>query len=274
MDEEQEREVDHEVEREQQVERPPKAKAATHRIHAHIKAFIRTGILPLPSPAIVRAFSNLSASAAVQHSGAWSSRLLASVDFSTTIKRQVIHKADDYLRPVNWILSCIVEGRTTLVILSPYEVNKLLPSIRSSTKVRLHVYTPRVTQAMKPCDDLTLYFVPWPSTFRIPRSSLRMQLNIFAGQLYLPDYQTYRQFAEFLGVYTTQMTGVKIQSDGFILPKDRPTEIKALSPFKTTPLPFLKELLGLRRKGMRYSDTHVGKVLRARLLTDADFDNA
>ncbi|OBZ74659.1 hypothetical protein A0H81_05446 [Grifola frondosa] len=52
MDEEQEREVDHEIEREQQVERPPKAKAATHCVHGDIKAFIRLGLFlyTLPQP--------------------------------------------------------------------------------------------------------------------------------------------------------------------------------------------------------------------------------
>ncbi|OBZ77711.1 hypothetical protein A0H81_01991 [Grifola frondosa] len=275
MDEEQEREVDHEVEREQEVERPPKAKAATHRVHPHIKEFIRTGTFPLPSPAIVPAFSNLSASAADQHIGVWSPRLLASLDFSTTIERQGIDKADDYLRPVTWILSSVAKNKTTLVILSPYEVNELLPSIRCSTKVRLHIYTPRVTRAMKPCDDLSLYCILPSPAFWTPPPPLIMQLNIFGGQLYLPDYETYLQTARFLGIYTDDIPRdlVQIQSDGFILPKHRPAQIKTLSPFDTTPLPFLKALLGLRRKGMGYSSTHLGKILRARLLTDDDFDN-
>ncbi|OBZ74657.1 hypothetical protein A0H81_05445 [Grifola frondosa] len=126
---------------------------------------------------------------------------------------------------------------------------------------------------MKPCDDLTLYCIPSSLAFWTPPPPLRMQLNIFGGQLYLPDYETYLQTARFLGIYTndTPRDLVQIQSDGFILPKHRPAQIK--SPFDTTPLPFLKALLGLRRKGMGYSSTHLGKILRARLLTYDDFDN-
>ncbi len=45
MDEEQEREVSQEIEREQQIERPAKCKPATHTIHRHVRSFIETGTI-------------------------------------------------------------------------------------------------------------------------------------------------------------------------------------------------------------------------------------
>jgi hypothetical protein len=46
MAEEQEREVNHKVEQECQVECPPKVEPVTHLIHDNIRTFIRTGKLP------------------------------------------------------------------------------------------------------------------------------------------------------------------------------------------------------------------------------------
>ena len=47
-----------------------------------------------------------------------------------------------------------------LVLLSPFEVNLLLPDIRASKHVHLHLYSPRTFQRRKPSDDLKLYVIP------------------------------------------------------------------------------------------------------------------
>ncbi|KAG8733066.1 hypothetical protein FRC10_000455, partial [Ceratobasidium sp. 414] len=52
MDEEQEREVSHEVERERQIERPPKSQPAAHSVHEDVRRFIQTGSIPTNSPGI------------------------------------------------------------------------------------------------------------------------------------------------------------------------------------------------------------------------------
>lgn len=91
-------------------------------------------------------------------------------------------KIDSYLPPVMWI----VFGKRTLsdvlIILSSCEVNNLLLHIRSSNKIRLHLYMPRITKSMKPCDDLALYIIPAIHTRWTPSSSLMNQLDVFAGQ--------------------------------------------------------------------------------------------
>lgn len=274
-DEEQEREVNHEAETERQIERPPVAEAATHQVHQHVATFIRTGIIPSSSSEFLPAFSPLSQIATAPHGYPWSPALLATKDYSTTIRSQ-FHSARSYMRPVNWIVSSTTQRCTILVILSPFEVNELLPIIRRSKAVHLHQYSPRVTETMRSFDDLKFYCIPpLPPTWTPPSPELVLQLNLWAGQLYLPDYEAYLRLCAFLGVYRraegSRDGNISIQHDGFIV--RRRGMRSSLCPFTTSPLPFLKELFGLRRKGMSYLSTHLGKILHARLLTEDDFDN-
>ncbi|TDL21943.1 hypothetical protein BD410DRAFT_828691 [Rickenella mellea] len=283
-DEEQEKEILHEIEREVQLERPPKAVGSIHQIHADVKTFIQTGRVPTPlsrSLAFVSAFfalENTSAAALPHDLGVWSQTLLTTTDFSRTIQTQMFRRGDEFLRPVQWIISSSVDCEVLLVIVSPFEVNALLPEIRQSNYVNLHIYTPRVTQAMPPCDDLTLYCIPplptnWPAS---PLKPLTIQLNLFAGQLYLADYETYLDVCQFLGVYSAGMRGrfgdaldVQSNCDGFV---NRALRINAgwhLSPFDKSPLPFLKELFALRRKGSNFRPTNLGQILHGKTLTDA-----
>jgi len=277
MDEEQEREVVHELEREREVERPVRVPAATHRIDKDVKIFIRTGCIPNESRMFTPVFDTLVAtSAAFLESQPWTQDVLASRDFITTVRLGRIGKTDSYIRPVNWILSSTASG--VLVIVSPFEVNALLPDIRASKRVHLHVYTPRVIKMMKSSDDLRLYSVPsLPIRWR-PNEVLVRQLNIFAGQLYFPHRREYVKLSRFLGIYTTDLEdqGVfEVQSDGFIRPQDRPDAADYPDypdSFGQSPIPTLKALFSIRRKGMGYLPTHIGKLLSARPLTNEDFE--
>jgi len=274
MEEEQEREVDHEAERERQVERPPKAEAATHGVHKDVQGFVQTGLIPRDSSQIVSAFSSLKQSTTAPLEGVWSPNLFATKDFSTTI-RSSYHSVSEYLQPVNWIISSSVQDRMVVVLLSPYEVNELLPEIRQSRNVHLHLYSPKVTQSMRSFDDLKFFCIPpLPSSWVPPTMHLMSQVNLWAGQLYISDYQTYLQLCKFLGLYTQVLWSredICIQLDGFIQPEHRRNAQMSDSPFTESPVPFLKELIGLRRKGMGYLLTHMGKILHARPLAENDF---
>ena len=61
---------------------------------------------------------------------------------------------DQYLRPVQWILSCKNNRDQVLVLLSPFEADRLMPDIRASEYVHLHLYAPRTSQRMKPSGGL------------------------------------------------------------------------------------------------------------------------
>ena len=169
MAEEQEQEVNHETERGQDVELPPMAQPEKHHLHQDVIAFMKTGIIPPfhSGSAFLPVFETLEKSSAASHKlDIWSPSILAMVDFYTTIKpKSTRGTMNQYLQPVQWILSQRSKGDDPLlVLLSPSEVNHLLSDIRASEQVRLHMYAPRTSQHMKPSDDLKLYSIPPPSS--------------------------------------------------------------------------------------------------------------
>jgi len=304
MDEEQEREVIHEIERERQVQRPPPAVSAMHHVANDVRHFVRTGTLIPESNAFLAIFNSFqSRNAPPMEQGPWTRDVLATSDFFKVIQGD--GDVSEYLRPVNWVLSrCVPGGIPILLILSPYEVNELLLDIRRSEHVHLHIYTPWVQKAMLPCDDLDLYSIPATSRNSVVHATLNDQLNLFAGQLYLRDYETYIRLCCFLCIYAKDLEresarslsmsslfwrllgklgllerakdlehqdDFRKESDGFIPPAHRPPRAGTQGSFSTSPLPFLRFLFGLRRKGISFSVTHMGKILDGRLLREDDF---
>lgn len=281
IDEEQEREVNQEIEREQQIERPAKRKPAVHVLRNDVRHFIETGVILPRSPAIASLFQSLSNRPF--GTTVWSPKLLCTNDFAKTVLEETVagqatdNSSSHFLRSVNWILSYTAGNVPRLVVLSPFEVNELLPVIRRSRCVRLHVYAPRVTSTTKPFDDLQFHYFPRTLALGGPFTqvdhTLTTQLNIFAGQLYLTDYAAYRALCLFLGLHLPGETdGLPYQSDGFISQRDRSRDGRVdLSPFTRSPVPFLKDLVALRRKGNTYTSTHVGKLLHGHSLTLESF---
>ncbi|KAL0569705.1 hypothetical protein V5O48_012255 [Marasmius crinis-equi] len=201
--------------------------------------------------------------------------LLATQDFLTTIESSANNSPDDYLRPITWVLS--ISTSSSLVVLSPFEVNELLPKIRRSENVRLHLYAPRTVESMAPVDDFRFYCIPSEP----PRSSLLLpslhaidQLNLCAGQLYFADYETYQRVSSFLGLATPRdhLDGVQTDGDGFVQVENRLGRPLTDCKFVKSPVPYLKTLMNLRRRGMTFEGTHVGKLLHGRPLRENDFD--
>jgi len=268
LDEEQERELALEVEQEQQIERPPPTMPAKHALHPDVRHLVDSGVLIKDSPAFLPAFPNNDIEQYV-----WSNRLFVTKDFAITIEPHLSsgrYAFDDYMCPVHWILSSTSPGHGFLVILSPFEVNELLPMIRTSTKVLLHIYTPRITEAMKSTEDFKFFTLPSPPRTLVSERKVVNQLNLFAGQLYLQDYQTYLDLCKFLGVICgkveEQPEGVTVQLDGFMK-----ADIGMLSSFKNSPLPYLKKLISCRRKGQSFLATDIGSILHAKVLTEETF---
>jgi len=261
MTEEQEREVDHEVEQERQVQRPPKAQAASHNIHKDINVFVRTGNLPRSSLHIPRLLAPLDMVEALNSTTEWSPSPLATTDFITTIRNSNSMGLTDYLRPVNWILSSGSGKDSTVVVISPYEANALLPVIRQLKKVRLHVYAPRVTFSMRSFSDLTFHTIPDPPAepWSAPVHT-RIQLNLFSGQLYFDSLEEYERVCGLLALSMAHPGAEHCEIDGFVLPQHRTGRS---SPFERSKIGILKELISLRRKGMGYNRTHLGQVLNA-----------
>ena len=277
IEEEHEREVNREREREREVELAGEAERAEHVLHPDIVKFVKTGDIPLlhSGSAFRPIFTSLERSTAAivtREANVWSPYILATADFCKTIKPESTRGTiDQYLRPVQWILTRNQKDRRdkVLVVLSPYEVNCLMPDIRESEYVHLHLYAPRTSRHMKPSDDLRLYVVPPLPPDWSPPGALVDQLNVFAGQLYLRDYASYLRLSRFLGVRSTESFETALRRNLFNIPGSfEENEIR----FAGSPLPFVMALLAMRTRGRPFAETHMGKILQGQPLTKKDFE--
>jgi len=266
--EEQEREVHREIEVTipTHIKRPPKVQPAHHIIHADILEFIETGKLPESSMHISPLLAPLNMVRSLESTIEWSPSPLATADFITTVLDSSGEGLTEYLRPVNWILSSGSGKKSTIVVISPYEANELLPAIRKSNKVRLHIYAPRVTSSMRSFSDLTFYSIPDSQTERwSSQAHVRIELNLFAGQLYFDSVEEYWSVCSLLALWMAHPKVEYSEVDGFVPPAYRTGRD---SPFARSRMPILKKLVGLRRKGMSYHLTHLGRVLNGKPLSE------
>ncbi|KAJ7574857.1 hypothetical protein C8J56DRAFT_462654 [Mycena floridula] len=272
-EEEQEREVGHEVEREREVQRPRAVAAHDHLVDPALMTFISKGLVPAktfqPLWSIFPSFKMRQPEAP---------KIFVTRDFRRTVQEPNVKDVHDYLRPVNWVLQGKSAGGiqdAPIVIISPFEANTLLPRIRNSSNVQLHSYAPRVLGEMKSFDDFDFYCIPANRLPTIPSLRMRTELNLFAGQLYFSSFEAYKDLCRYLQVLPSgggENDGtVWTESDGFLRLEYHALKGCASSPFSESPVPFLKELIGSRRKGNGYAPTHLGRLLQGRAVSRDDF---
>jgi hypothetical protein len=289
LQEEQERELSPEKEAERQVERPPQAEPASHKLHPHVRAFAETGELSLSllssSPAFTPAFEVLAKTGAAKYLDPkqFPGDLLATRDFATTVVSVAGHSAlsaddvlDAFQRPVRWVLTSNKSGTLRGVIISPYEAHCLLAIRRRKPpfKTTLHVYSPRPNRDVATLERLDLHPVPAlsPSWTGLPPTATR-QLNLFAGQLYFSGMGEYRAVCAMLGL-TSVGTGAganqggPVAADGFIEDEEeRGMGDAAASAFSRSPVQFLKMFLSrVRRDCLAIEKTDVGRMLNGESL--------
>ncbi|KAL4963332.1 uncharacterized protein BDV14DRAFT_201959 [Aspergillus stella-maris] len=279
LQEEQERQLAPEIEQERQVQRPPSVTPEKHSLHPDIRRFVFTGTLQVQSTAFIPAFQSLGKTSATKflNPSEFPSSLLVTADYARTVKppQGPSSVLDDYQRSVQWILTSPDEDRKSvkhMVIISPYEANELHSEILKSKYVSMHIYAPCQNRSYSPLDKLRLFTVPSPPANppRIP-ASLSIQLNLFAGQLYISSLEEYHAICEFLRLASTATPeGMKVSADGFII--SAPDGKPLLSTFKNSPLKFLKVLMSqIRKDGQEIDKTHIGRILDGKLLTEEDF---
>ena len=273
--EEQERELAPEVEEERQVENPARATANHHDIHPKVELLARTGQLYRFSSGFMPAFQSLRGSSAAKYLdvGYFPSDLLVTSDFAHTImSRGKDHISDSYQRRVQWVVTTNGAGSSKnilgMVIISPYEAQQLLPLIREHNKVTLHLYAARPGASFQPLDQLN--FFTQGKVFHhdsIPRTFI-IQLNLFAGQLYLSSFTEYVELCDSLGLAWKATDGsMVVNADGFIVSNTQGS-------FRQSPVGFLKVLMSkIRRNGEDIDKTHLGRILNGELLTERDFEN-
>jgi hypothetical protein len=276
--EEQEREVAQETEQERSIERPLPATPIKHSIHHDVTQFVTAGKEPeISSDAFMSAFSIFDKTSAPNPGlHGWSKQLLVTRDFARTIVEEGKGLLDNYLRPVNWVLSSRDPSTRRYVIISPFEANELLSHIRDSKFVRLHVYAPRVAEDMKTFESMNFISIP-----PVPCNSMKLtkggviELNIFAGQLCLNSYDEYQKVCKFLGLHLGSVEKGDeghIDSKGGFMSWERRQELGIQdSPFEQNPVSRIKSFIMFRRKGQDYLETHMGKLLRGIPLLEKDF---
>lgn len=285
---EQEREVAIEVETVRELQKPSLAIALPHLpLHRDILAFVNTGWLTMGSPAYEQVFSMLRRTALGTkfgiHETATCSKTYVSADFSSTIVLPRGKPDDAYQRPVQWILwGPLCE---TALIISPWEAEQLLPSIRSCHPPCTHlvVYSAPVARKMLHFDDLQYYSVPaLAPNWRAP-SWLVHDLGIFGGRLYF-RFEEYETLCDYLGLRSRPhaATFLKEGQEGGELVnfEEGGTKTNPLSSdqkngqaaFTDRPLVFMQEWLTTRRKGQDFALTPMGYICQGkRLAEDGSF---
>ena len=252
MHEEHEREIAHEVDQETQIERPPRAKALRSSVDSKLRRYILRGDIQ-EFRKFALAFNGVaqtsSAAPSITNSRSVWAHLRVTKGFIETVERPISGYYDNYFRPVNWALARKYESGTTgLLLLSQFEVNELLHEIHhESSEVVLLVYEPRVTRSMSAVDSNSagtpsFSVEGWLNVDRQPR----LELHLFAGQLYMDTYDQYCRLCEVLGLAPGSITEM--------------------------PLPFVKEWTGIRRRGQNYLQSHIGQVVSGRVLQEEEFE--
>ena len=283
MQEEHEREVAQEKEKERQIERPPAAVPQTHVVHRDVRLLVSTGIIPPKSPAIIPALYCLSQTTLgnlvrTEISGqAAFSHIRVTNDFAMTIEKTRGNKStsmlDDFLRPVEWILSS--KKQPHLVVLSPFEANQLIDQIRESECVTLHTYGAKTSRIMGSFEDLRSFMVPHRDDLPPFPCTVINELNLFAGQLYFRSMEAYEETCRMLGLYLKERPDEHADAIGATCFVRGGEAREALglkgAQFSNCPVEFLRKFIGLRRKGQGFLPTHLGQVLHARQLYETDF---
>ncbi|KAH8699393.1 hypothetical protein GQ44DRAFT_632794 [Phaeosphaeriaceae sp. PMI808] len=275
LHEEQERELSPESELERQLERPPKMAPAQHSLHNDLLRMVNQGWLDPSSPAFVPAFQTLENTSAANdfNLASWPSGLLTTEDFARTVQAASSEKQNDFIRPVQWILSC--PKLKVIAIISPFEANELHLRIRGQEKIALHVYSPRTRGSMPPLDGLEYSAIPSRGALaQLPGFSLQIQLNLFAGQLYFRHREEYVSVCRFLGLASRPGDAMNISADGFVDPNDRKTfdsEMARVCSMAESPVDILRTLVKFRRKGQGFGKTHLGLLLGGELIKDHQF---
>ncbi|KAM0416006.1 hypothetical protein ACHAPT_013033 [Fusarium lateritium] len=278
LQEEQERELSPETEQERQVEKPPPAEPAVHRIHQGLRDFINRGEFSGAQGGFRPAFNALHATSAANHFNVheFPKNIWVTDDFAKTIRTNFGsgNYSDSFQRPVQWILTNMFQpSGAVLVVISPYEAQHLLPDIALSSNVTLRLYSPRVNLGFEPLDHLNLYTVPSRPVPEVIPKSLISHLNLFAGQLYLSSFDDYIHLCDSLGLaWRPADDWVVLEPDGFIPPDLQGGEILNTSGFAKSPVRFLKVLMSkIRHECELMEKTHMGRILDGVRLLKIDF---
>jgi hypothetical protein len=281
-------ELMHETEVQWSTERPPEAIPAKHKKNEAVNELLVTGNRPNISSGIGRADCALLGTSLKLPAGFQQvfEHLYVTEDFCRTIESPEVRGdgyMDEFLRPLEWLITPNVPNPQFIVALSPFEVNENYELIRNSTKVRLHCFAPRYMQSMRTFEDLKSFSLPsQPAPIAIPQELAHL-INLYSGSLFIRDYQAYQHLCILLrlsfdpaGVEqfgTTSGGNRIIDASFFVLDQGTRSRLGMTGHgFEESPVSCLKKLFVLRRHGRGLGLSHMGKLLHGVKLQESDFD--
>lgn len=155
-----------------------------------------------------------------------------------------------------------------VVIISPYEANKLLPEVRRSEAVTLRMYAPSQNLAFTSLDKLSLCNVPAAPTPIKISDIIRTQLTYSPGSYTSHLTVNIKSFATSSEWPTSRYWRALAVDDGFILGGNGKTTLSQ------SQLKFLEALMSQVRKECQEIDkTHVGNIVAGSILCPSDFQS-
>lgn len=244
LDEEQEKELEHELEEQCQVERPPPVKAIKPQFeeellnqlikrgasHECFRTLIQNGIIMNFHMAL---FDKQFYAAFRTSSNPWADNLYATRDFVNVIEKTK-DVGDAFLRPVCWVAK-IKRGKDKDVILlfSSFEVEHCLKEFQRSEQACLYMYVPKMSQFQR-----TLIDEAHLSVTKITKNELisindRVQLGMFSGSMYFDSEREQKSYCNFMGLIPRPRSPQQqialekglIQPNGFVLQRNRNASI-------------------------------------------------
>ncbi|KAH8687808.1 hypothetical protein BGZ60DRAFT_363637 [Tricladium varicosporioides] len=281
-----EREVAHEVENVREVQKPMHYPPLTFSgLHRDILTFFKTGRLVADSVAYENAFTALRKTClgrkyGVRHEGT-TGKLYVSTEFMRTVKFPTDRHADNFQRPVNWIMWSPINE--IAMILVPEEVEQLLPRVPrnvSSAATYILTYAAPTTRKMLHFNNLKYWSTPpLPADWQ-PPLWLKVELGVFAGRTYF-EYDEYSYLCAFLGL--KEKLGALEEYENAVAINEDATEDSGAAEkkgeecqddtqtkpvvFVRKPLTFLHEWLAIKRKNLDFQNTPVGYLCMGKSLT-------
>lgn len=330
VEEEQEKEVEQEketeIEEERQLVQPKKMDhVETSSLHENVKQTVLQCLKVSEKPGISHIsgiFEKTSFSKIIQPEGWASAEVYVTADFISVIKppllENVDNKTDDplvthfktdyHLRPIEYVVSLrppsqkvassnskkkavISASPLQILVLSPFEVNELLPFFRNGTaKSQLHMFTPRHFPHQSLLLNNTSLQVPRPLVLQAQNAPVLLNiipdeskcltaLLLASGNLYFENMQEQSTFAQFLGMVprpwsAEQMNAFEkemIKKTGFLLPKHRRQNMDCCgieqNAFQKDPGGMVRRIL-MCRHAIVGDATHVSRLLNQNWLVE------
>ena len=275
LQEEIELEIECEKEEQVQVERPPPALACEHQLDADVVALCVQGHFAADSESFMtlgKSLANSSLGVERAWNSAWSPLIQVTRDFSqTVVSKQACHSSDDYLASPRWLVHVanVDPERISLLVISDFEANSLLPHFTSANPNRLFLFSPRLHSEQRQrlfAHDMQLNVID------VLPDTLVEELALFAGSLYFTEESELHAYLSLIA-YCPRTPHLQrffneklIENNGFVKPAHREavfgTERANESRYDSDPSECLDKLLSIRHFGIVPSSSHQLVVLK------------